>query len=49
MAKLSSFKRGLARMIYGAMPSASHAEAVAYFQRAIALNPARMASYADLG
>ena len=49
LAKLNPLKRGLARMIYGAMPEASNAEAVAYFKRSIALNPARMASYVDLG
>ena len=49
LAKLNPVKRGLARMIYGAMPEASNVEAVAYFKRAIALNPSRMASYVDLG
>ena len=49
LAGLNPIKRGLARVIYGAMPSASYAEAEGYFKRAIALNPARMASYVDLG
>ena len=49
LAGLNPVKRGLARMIYGAMPSASYAEAEVYFKRAIALNPTRMASYVDLG
>ena len=49
LANLNPVKRGLARVIYGAMPEASNAEAVAYFKQAIALNPARMASYVDLG
>ncbi len=49
MAGLNPVKRALARMIYGALPPASYAEAAAYFKRAIALNPARMASYIDLG
>ncbi len=49
MAQLNPVKRGLARLIYGAMPEASLAEAVGYYKRAIALNPARMASYVDLG
>ena len=49
LAKLNPLKRGLARLIYGAMPEASQAEAVSYFKRAIALNPQRMASYVDLG
>ncbi len=49
MSGLNPVKRALARMIYGALPPASYAEAAAYFKRAIALNPARMASYIDLG
>lgn len=49
MAGLNPVKRGLARVIYGALPSASYAEAASYFQKAIALNPSRMASYVDLG
>ena len=49
MAGLNPLKRALARVIYGALPPASYAEAAAYFKRAIALNPARMASYIDLG
>ncbi len=49
MAGLNPVKRTLARVIYGALPSASYAEAAACFQRAIALNPSRMASYVDLG
>jgi tetratricopeptide (TPR) repeat protein len=49
LAGLNPVKRGLARLIYGAMPPASYTEAAAYFQRAIALNPSRMASYVDLG
>ena len=49
MAGLNPVKRALARMIYGALPPASYGEAAAYFKRAIALNPARMASYIDLG
>lgn len=49
LAKLNPVKRGLARIIYGAMPEASNAEAVAYFKQAISLNPLRMASYVDLG
>ena len=49
LAGLNPLKRGLARVIYGAMPPASYAEAESYFKRAIALNPTRMASYVDLG
>jgi tetratricopeptide (TPR) repeat protein len=49
MAGLNPVKRALARLIYGVSPSASYAEAAACFQRAIALNPSRMASYVDLG
>lgn len=49
MAGLNPVKRGLARVIYGALPSASYEEAAGYFKRAITLNPARMASYVDLG
>jgi tetratricopeptide (TPR) repeat protein len=49
MAGLNPVKRALARVIYGALPSASYAEAAACFQRAITLNPSRMASYVDLG
>ena len=49
MAGLNPLKRALARVIYGALPPASYAEAAAYFKRALALNPARMASYIDLG
>jgi Flp pilus assembly protein TadD len=49
LSKLNMVKRGLARMIYGAMPPASNTAAVEYFKRAIALNPGRMASHVDLG
>ena len=49
MAGLNPVKRALARIIYGALPPASYGEAVTYFKRAIAVNPARMASYIDLG
>ncbi len=49
LAGLNPIKRGLARLIYGSLPPASDAEAVRCFRKAIALNPARMASYVDLG
>lgn len=49
MSGLNSFERGLARLIYEAIPPASYAEAAAHFQRAHQQNPRRMATCIDLG
>lgn len=49
---LSSLNRvlaGVARVIYGRLPPASHEEAVRCFRRALALNPDRAASWLGLG
>jgi Flp pilus assembly protein TadD len=40
---------GVARVIYGRLPPASHEEAVQCFRRALALNPDRAATWLGLG
>ncbi len=49
LAGIGSMTRALARVIYGALPDASYAEAVRCFQKAIALNPGRLIHTVELG
>jgi tetratricopeptide (TPR) repeat protein len=49
LASLNPILAGVARVVYGRLPPASHAEAVRHFQRALALNPNRAASWLGLG
>jgi len=49
LAEMGSFTRGLAELVYGGLPEASNEEAVAYFKKAISLNPDRLIHYIELG
>jgi len=49
LASLNPFLRGLAGMIYGTLPDASYQDSVKDFQKAIQLNPNRLANYIGLG
>jgi len=49
LAGLNPFLRGLAGMIYGKLPDASYEEAIRDFQKALQLNPNRLANHIGLG
>jgi len=49
LAGLNPFLRALAGMIYGQLPDASYEESVKDFQKAIQLNPNRLANHIGLG
>ena len=49
MANLSGFLRAAARVIYGALPTATNADAARHLEKAVALNPRRVANHAALG
>jgi len=49
LASLNPLLAGVARVVYGRLPPASHHEAVQSFRRALALNPDRAASWLGLG
>lgn len=49
LAQIGGMTRAVAMIVYGALPSASHDEAVKCFQKAIALNPNRLIHYVELG
>jgi tetratricopeptide (TPR) repeat protein len=49
LASLNPVLAGVARVIYGSLPPASHEEAIRSFRRALALNPGRAASWLGLG
>jgi tetratricopeptide (TPR) repeat protein len=49
LAGLNSFLRALAGMIYGKVPDATYQDAIKDFQKAIALNPNRLANHIGLG
>jgi tetratricopeptide (TPR) repeat protein len=49
MANLNGFLRALARVIYGAVPTASFGDAARYLEKAVALNPKRVSNHAALG
>jgi tetratricopeptide (TPR) repeat protein len=49
LANLNPVLRGIAQLIYGALPKASNEAAVAAFEKAIALNPRRAGNWVELG
>lgn len=49
LAGLNPVLRGLAKIIYGGVPTASYDDAVNYFKKAIALAPQRVAHHVELG
>jgi tetratricopeptide (TPR) repeat protein len=49
LAGLNPFLHGLANLIYGQVPEASYEDSVKYFQKAVALNPNRLANHIGLG
>jgi hypothetical protein len=49
VAEVSGLKRTMGSMIYGKLPSSTNEAAVACFQKAIAINPARLRDYVELG
>lgn len=49
MAGMSSLTRGIAQVVYGAMPAASNEESVRCFQKALSLNPNRLIHSVELG
>jgi tetratricopeptide (TPR) repeat protein len=49
LANTGSATRAIAKLIYGELPAASNEEAVACFEKAIALNPARLIHKVELG
>jgi len=49
LADLGTVKRTMARLVYGAVPAASHEESVKCFQKAIELNPDRLIHHIERG
>lgn len=49
VADISSLKRAVAQMVYGALPAAKYEDAVGCFEKAIKLNPNRLMHYIELG
>ena len=49
LADLSPIKRAIAPLLYGKLPEARNEDAVACFQKAIAINPNRLMHYIELG
>ncbi len=49
VADVGSVKRALARMAYGALPTAKYEDAVRCFEKAIQLNPSRLMHHIELG
>ena len=49
LAGMGSLTRGIARMVYGALPPASNEEAVRCFEKALAINPNRLIHHIELG
>lgn len=49
MANLNGFLRAAARVIYGAIPTATNKEATRFLEKAVALNPRRVSNHAALG
>ncbi len=49
MASLNPFLRGLARVVFGKLPDASHAKAGGCFEKAIFLGPSRLPNHIELG
>jgi tetratricopeptide (TPR) repeat protein len=49
IANLNGLLRAIARVVYGSIPSATNKDAVGFLEKAVALNPRRVASHAALG
>jgi hypothetical protein len=49
IANLGTFLRAAARVVYGALPSATNEDAAKFLERAVQLNPRRVCSHASLG
>lgn len=49
VADISSLKRAVAKVVYGALPTAKYEDAVQCFEKAIKLNPNRLMHYIELG
>lgn len=49
LAEIGGFERALARVAYGKLPSATYADAVRCFEKAISLNTNRLMHYIELG
>lgn len=49
MANLNGFLRAMARVVYGAIPTATNKDAVRFLEKAVALNPRRVSNHAALG
>jgi len=49
MASLGGFLRAAARVVYGAIPTASYKDAARFLEKAVALNPKRVSNHAALG
>jgi tetratricopeptide (TPR) repeat protein len=49
IANLGTLLRAAARVVYGALPSATNQDAVRYLERAVQLNPRRVCNHASLG
>ena len=49
VADVGGFKRALAKVAYGSLPTATYADAVRCFQKAILLNPNRLMHHIELG
>lgn len=49
IANLSAFLRAAARVVYGALPTATNQDAARYLERAVQLNPRRVCNHASLG
>lgn len=49
LANVGVIKRSLGQLLYGKLPTSTHEQALACFDKAIAINPARMRHYVELG
>ena len=49
MANLNGFLRAAARVVYGAIPTATNKDASRFLEKAVALNPRRVSNHAALG
>jgi tetratricopeptide (TPR) repeat protein len=49
LAKMGTFMRGVVRVVYGAVPSASNEEAARLLQKAVSIAPERVSHHVELG
>ena len=49
VADVGTFKRAMAKVAYGSLPTATYDDAVRCFEKAIQLNPNRLMHYIELG